>query len=185
MHQVDAELAAQVERLSALAKAARWADVWQALAGEHELAAACSRYAKPSSGWSFLHQAAHAGDEASARTLVRLGAALSLRARDEQTAADVARQRGHHELARVLDRADERARGLWAPPQHRAHVPSSSAWDEATERRAWRELQVAYADGVRVIPAGARHFVDPFGRMLLGWHGSFDPPAGMDGESML
>jgi hypothetical protein len=37
---------------------------------------------------------------------------------------------------------------------------------------------------VRVIEAGRRHYVDDFGRVLVGWHGSFDPPCGMDDEPM-
>lgn len=173
------ELLAQVERLYALAKAARWEDVWLALVGEDELAAACSRYVKPSSGWSFLHQAAHAGHEGSVRTLVRLGASLSLRASDGETAADVARRRGHDELARLMQRAVERSTGLWEPSPEPDLLPSCSAWDEGSERRAWRELRVAYGGGTVVIPAGARYYVDPFERVLVGWHGTYDPPEGM------
>lgn len=173
------ELLAQVERLYPLAKAARWEDVWLALAGEHELAAACSRYVKPGSGWSFLHQAAHAGHEGSVRALVRLGASLALRTSDGETPVDVARKGGHDELARRMQRAAERSTGPWEPPAEPGLLPSSSAWDEGSERRAWRELRVAYGGGTVVIPAGARYSVDSFERVLVGWHGTYDPPEGM------
>ena len=62
---------------------------------------------------------------------------------------------------------------------------SSSAWSEAIERGAARELSVAYGGGIVTVPRGARYFVDAFERTLVGWHGSYDPPSGMDGASML
>lgn len=34
-------------------------------------------------------------------------------------------------------------------------------------------------------PAGSRYFADEFERTLVGWHGTYDPPRGMDGESMM
>lgn len=175
----------QVERLYALAKAGKWEDVWLALAGERELASACGRYTKPSSGWSFLHQAAHAGHEGSVRALIRLGAPIALKSKKGETAADVARQRGHGELARLMERAAGRAGDLWDAPREPDLLPSSSEWAEATERRAWRELRVSYGGAVIVVPAGARHYVDSFDRVLVGWHGTYDPPSGMDGESMI
>ncbi|MGH7438040.1 MAG: ankyrin repeat domain-containing protein [Polyangiaceae bacterium] len=175
----------QVERLYMLAKSDKWQNVWLALAGERELAAACGRYAKPSSGWTFLHQAAHAGHEGSIRALIRLGASLSLKSNEGETAADVARRRGHGELARLMQRAAESAGGLWDPPRDPDLLPSSSAWAEASERRASRELRVAYGGGSVTIPAGGRYYVDSFERAVIGWHGTYDPPSGMDGESMV
>lgn len=35
------------------------------------------------------------------------------------------------------------------------------------------------------IPKDARYYVDALERPLIGWHGTFDPPSGMDGESLL
>jgi hypothetical protein len=46
-------------------------------------------------------------------------------------------------------------------------------------------MQVAYAGGVAAIPEGSRYFVDSFERTLVGWHDTYDPPCGMDGESMI
>lgn len=181
----QAALRKHVERLYAHAKAGEWSEVWLALAGERELAAACSRYAKASSGWTFLHQAAYAGDEAAVRVLVRLGASLSATSMEGETARDVARKRGHAALDEVMREAESGARSAWAPSADEELLPSSSAWDQHQERRAWHELHVGYAGGRIVIPAGARYFVDAFERVIVGWHGTYDPPSGMDGESML
>ncbi len=175
----------QVERLYAKAKAGRWDDVWLALAGERELAGACSRYVKPSSRWTFLHQAAHAGNEGAVRGLVRLGAALAAQSTDGETARDVAVKRGHVALATLIADAERGADSLWAPSSDATLLPSSSAWEEGRERRAWRELCVGYGGGRITIPAGARYYVDAFERVLVGWHGTYDPPGGMDGASML
>ena len=180
-----AALLAEVERLYAKAKSGRWEDVWLALAGERELAAACSRYVKPSSGWTFLHQAAYAGNEAAIRGLVRLGASLSVKSKENETARDVATKRGHGALAMLLREAEAGVGELWEPSSAADLLPSSCAWAERIERRAWREMRVAYGGGCVIIPTGARYFVDSFERVLVGWHGTYDPPAGMDGESML
>ncbi len=181
----SAALLAEVERLYAKAKSGQWEDVWLALAGERELAAACSRYVKPSSGWTFLHQAAYAGKEAAIRGLVRLGASVAVASTENETARDVATKRGHAALATLLRAAEGGAGELWEPSSEADLLPSSCAWAERTERRAWREMRVGYGGGCVVIPAGARYFVDSFERTLVGWHGTYDPPAGMDGESML
>jgi uncharacterized protein len=175
----------QVERLYALARSGTWDRVWLSLAGEHDLARACSRYTKPSSGWTFLHQAAYAGNEAAVRVLLRLGASLSAKTKDGETAREVAIVRGHGDLAALLRDAEVGASNLWEPSSDPDLLPSSSAWFPSFERRPWRELHVSYARGHVVIPAGARYYVDAFERILVGWHGTYDPPSGMDGESMV
>lgn len=174
----------QVERLYAKAKAGRWEEVWAALAGETVLAGTCARYAKASSGWGFLHQAAYAGNEVAVRGLIRLGASLAAQSKELETARDVARRRGHAALADLLGRAEAGAGDLWRPPQNPLLLPSSCAWDNRAERRAWRELRVGYAGGCVVIKPGDRFFVDGFDRVIVGWHGSYDPPSGMEGEPM-
>lgn len=180
-----AALLAQIERLYAKAKSGRWDEVWLALAGERELAAACSRFVKPSSGWMFLHQAAYGGNEPAVRAIVRLGASLSVKSKENETARDIAVKRGHAALATLLREAEAGAGDLWEPSSDPDLLPSSCAWAERTERRAWREMRVGYAGGCVVIPAGARYYVDSFERVLVGWHGTYDPPGDMDGESML
>lgn len=174
-----------VEHLYELAKAGRWTTLLASLLGEADLAARCSRYRRPSSGWTFLHQAAYGGEQDVARALIRLGASTTCSSRDGETPADVAIKNGHGDLARLLQAAARDADGLWAAPADAALLPSSRAWAETVERRATRERKVAYGGGVVLIRAGARHFVDSFERTLVGWHGTFDPPCGMDGEPVI
>jgi hypothetical protein len=187
MSQVSASSAvlAEIERLYALADAGRWDHVLSALVGEHELAAHASRHRHPTLDASLLHLAARDGHEQAARAFVRLGSPLSARDARDRTPSDLAAEHGHLALAELLILAARAATELWVPSAHPFHLPSSSAWEQARERHAVRELRVAYGGGLRVIDAGAHHYVDAFDRVLIGWHGSYDPPLGMDGESML
>lgn len=178
-------LLARVEELYALAKGGQWADVWAALAGERQLSAACIVHASATSGWTFLHQAAYTNDERAVRTLIRLGAPVAAIGKAGETPHDVAVQRGHAALAEIIAGAALGTGMLWDAPSRPDALPSSCAWDEATERCAWRELRIAYGGSIVVIPSGARYFVDAFGRALVGWHGTYDPPVGMDGEPLL
>ena len=174
-----------IERLYQVAKAGHWVKVLAALVGEPEMAIACSRYRRPSSGWAFLHQAAYFGQEDAARALIRLGASSTCESKGRETAGDVAAKQGHVELARVLRAAASTADGPWGAPVDLDRLPSSCAWSEGVERRATRELRVAYGGAVVTVHVGGRYFVDSFGRTLVGWHGTHDPPCGMDSEPMI
>lgn len=173
----------KVEKLYALAKGGHWDEVLSNFEREVRLAGICSRYCRPSSRWTFLHQAAYFGREEAARALIRLGGSLSVQSAKGETPADVAHARGHAALSHMMRSA---ARGgasrLWEPSPDPELLPSSYACEEAVERRATGVMRVAYGGGVVTIPAGSRYFVDSFGRVLVGWHGSYDPPSGMDGD---
>lgn len=86
---------------------------------------------------------------------------------------------------RTVQRAIKDDDSLWAPPKDISLYPSSHLWDEASERRSSETMCVAYGGGVVSIPKAARRFVDSFERTLIGWHGTYDPLCGMDGESMV
>ena len=182
MNEVSIE---RVELIYPLAKAGDWQDVLVLFAADPKLARACSRYQKPTSGWSFLHQAAYFGHEAASRALIKSGAALSLHSKQGESPMDVAKSRGFLDLARLLDHAAECATDLWEPPQAAHLLPSSSAWYEAIMKTATVPMEVAYGGGVVRIPVGSRYFVDSFERVLVGWHGTYNPPSGMDGEPMV
>jgi hypothetical protein len=81
--------------------------------------------------------------------------------------------------------AAQSAEHLWEPSPNPDVLPSSSAWRAGVARLALYDMRVAYGGGVVAIPAGSRYYVDSFERILVGWHGTYDPPAGMDAESML
>jgi hypothetical protein len=168
-----------IEVLYDLAKAGSWDRVLLAFDDDANLAGKCSRFRRASSGWTFLHQAAYLGHEAAARALIRLGASLTVRSNDGETAAAVTRRCGHERLCSVVEAAARTGDQLWEPSPDAKLLPSSCAWDEQSERRAVNTMKVAYGGGVVVIPTGARYFVDAFDRVVIGWHGSYDPPGGM------
>jgi len=176
----------RVEHLYAAAKGGMWADIWRALAGERELAAACSRYVKLTSGWTFLHQAAHAGDEAAVRVLLRLGASLSVQSKEGDTAQAVAVKCGHAALAALMGDAETGAADLWEPSPEPDLLPSSGAWASHSARRAWRELRIGYGRGCVVIHPRRRSVLRGFVRARPRWVArNVRPPSGMDTESML
>jgi hypothetical protein len=119
------------------------------------------------------------------RWLISLGASASHLSRDGQSAASVAAGQGHENLAGLLTRASHVAHSPREPPVDTDPLPGSNLWKEARETRVEQARRVAYGGGVVMIPAGTRCFEDDFGRTLIGWHATYDPPAGMDDDSMV
>lgn len=162
---------------------------WDRLLSDWEnsavLANRCSRYIKPDSSWCFLHQAAYFGNEQACRVLIGRGASLEALTHESHSPAEIAAQRGHNKLAVLLRNASNGGSSLWSPPIDPDVLPSSNHWDEATSARANVELFVAYGGSLVRITKGATYFVDSFSRVLVGWHGTFNPPRDMDGGSML
>ncbi|WP_420126180.1 ankyrin repeat domain-containing protein [Longimicrobium sp.] len=179
------ELQTVVEQLYRLAKSGQWDHLISEWTESAVLANRCSRYAKPGSAWTFLHQAAHSGNERACRILISRGASVAALTHDSRSPAHVAEQRGHHDLAALLRQASAGTDPLWLPPADPDVLPSSSRWGEATEAVAQTVLFVAYAGSLVRISRGTRYFVDSFGRVLVGWHGTYNPPRGMDGYSMV
>jgi hypothetical protein len=174
-----------VQRFYEAAKQGDWEQILLAWSRDHRFSRECSRFQNSSSGWTFLHQAAYHGDEAACRELIRAGASVDALSRDGQRAADIAEERKLPALVALLQRAAERNDSLWKAPKDPDLLPSSGLWYEAQERWAAETMRVAYGGGVVTIPTGTHYYVDSFERTLVGWHGSYDPPCGMDGESML
>lgn len=79
-----------VEHAVQEAKRGDWEEVLALWQRSPDLARMCSRYQKPSSGWTFLHQAAYFNHEVACRELIRLGAAVGALSHDRQRPADVA-----------------------------------------------------------------------------------------------
>ena len=174
-----------VEQAYEQAKAGEWASLLSEWSEFPILGRRCSRYQKTSSGWTFLHQAAYFGHEQACRDLIGFGADAGTLSIQGKTAADVSADKGHTALAAFLQRALQDRDSLWAPSVDPDLRPSSNLWQEAKEHRSAESILVAYAGGIVRIPNGSRLFVDSLERVLIGWHGTFDPPCGMDGESML
>ena len=179
------ELQSLIEKAYQTAKSGEWDRLLSEWENSAVLAKRCSRYSKPGSSWSFLHQAAYFGNERACRVLIGLGASTKAQPHESLTPAEVAAQKGHHQVAAFLRNASTGGDTLWDPPIDPDVLPSSNRWSEATEARAYTELFVAYGGGLVRIPMGSPYFTDSLARVLVGWHGTFNPPCGMDGESML
>ncbi|AGO82442.1 Ankyrin repeat domain containing protein [Pandoravirus dulcis] len=165
-----------IDQMYLRAKAGKWDKVLGALDADVGLAKKAAAYARPGSGWTFVHQAAFWGREDACRALLKRGAAPSATTNDALSPHAVARQRGHADLAAwLLAFADTTG----------ATRPCSRAFDEASERRALTAFHVPYAGGLVRVCAGSRYFVDTCDCVLIGWHGSYDPPFGMDGIDLV
>jgi uncharacterized protein len=64
-------------------------------------------------------------------------------------------------------------------------LESSSRWSEARSASSDRPVRVSYAGAHVLIPKRSRFYVDHNGRVLIGWHCTYDPPRGMDGTSLV
>jgi hypothetical protein len=168
-----------------MGKQDQWGAVLSAWKSDQKLGQWCAHYAKPTSGWTFLHQAAFFGNEPVIKELIRFGASTVLQAKDGLAPVDVASSRGNESAAMVLTHATQGIGPLWAAPGDWLTLPSSCLWGEASPRRASQDMSVSYGGGVVHIREGDAYFVDSFDRILVGWHGTYDPPRGMDTESMI
>lgn len=179
--------ATTVEAVYLAGKRGAWDVVEQAFRRDPALAGRAVRHVKPSSGWTLLHQAAYWRSKRAARLCLAYGGSLGVADKAGKTPADVAAERGDAELAEWL-RAGE-VDGLWKPAASPTARASSCKWrscDPASAVRvAEEDFAVAYGGHAVKIPRGRRYHVDDWGRVLIGWHGSYDPPRGMDDEPLL
>ncbi|KAI9025637.1 hypothetical protein DFJ74DRAFT_665029 [Hyaloraphidium curvatum] len=176
------------EALLDLGRSGRWEQVIGAFAADHTLGRRTARFADSKSGWTLLHEAARAGNEAAVRILIEHGADAAKSSNFEpprREAREVAEFYGHKALAELLDRALEGAASSWAPSPDPETWPASGAWKEARPVPVEENMAVAYAGSVVKVEAGTTRWIDEFGRTLIGWHGSYNPPTGMDGEPMV
>lgn len=174
-----------VEGLYAQAKRGSWVTLLEAWWNDPELASVCAHHSRSTSGWTFLHQAAYFGNEAACRVLIQAGASLFNVTRDGQTPEQVARDRGHRHVEEVLDHASRGLGSSWAAPSEAGVLPSSCFWSEAQPRKATSDLVVAYGGGLAHVGAGRTYYVDSFGRVLVGWHGTTTPPMDMGGHPLV
>lgn len=174
-----------VEQTYEQAKVGQWDQTLALWGNSAVLLNRCSRYRKPGSCWTFLHQAAYFGNVEACKLLISKGASLKALTHDGRSAAEVAGDRGHSDLASLLSKACDSENGAWNAPEDPDVLPSSRQWADAQRTTALTDLYVSYSASLVRIPKGATHYVDAFGRVLIGFHGTFNPPCGMGGESLL
>jgi uncharacterized protein len=171
-----------------LAQRGRWDDVERSLLEDEALGAACVRTARSPDGRTLLHLAAAAGNTGIVRICIRLGAEVSVADSAGAVASSLAASNGFLDLG--ADLAAAPVSGLWAWDSTNKHLancsifPSSNKWSTATAMRAARARLFSYAGGQAIVRQGGRYYADSWGRALVGWHGTTDPPCGMDGEPL-
>lgn len=179
------ELQKIIDQAYEVAKSGDWDRLLLQWAESPVLANRCSRFKRSGSMWTFLHQAAYFGNERACREMIARGASVEALTHDALSPADVAAKKGFNQLADLLRRASPGPDSLWSAPLDPDVLPSSDRWSEAKSAISRSHLFVAYAGGLVSIPSGSSYFADELGRVLVGWHGTYSPPCGMDGRSML
>lgn len=174
-----------VEQAYELAKAGQWRRVLNLWSDSPVLANRCSRYVNPGSRWTFLHQAAYFGHQGACQALIARGASVDGLTRDDRTPADVAADKGHREAEQLLRRASLGRDSSWPPSADPDVLPGSGRWKEGVASVAAVELYVGYGESVVRIPKGSTYYTDSFQRILIGFHGTFDPPCDMGGYSLI
>lgn len=146
-------------------------------------------YRNSTSGYTLLHQAAWWGNEDAVKLILRFvsGRQSEVRCNNGKLAVDVAREKGHDNVAKILAThlRFERIKAepsIWGLGKI---VPSSRAWEESRKTTAEDNLQVMYAGALISIKKGKTIYRDSANNILVGWHGTYSPPRGMDGEPMV
>lgn len=135
------------------------------------------------SGWSLLQWAARDGAADICYKLIGHGAQASLKDTPKDGHPDaLARDAGYEELAKSLSEA---LSSMIDAPDDPSLIAASRLWENHTERTATELFKVSYGLRKIKIRTGIPYYTDCFGRVLVGWHGSFSPPRGMDGNSMI
>jgi uncharacterized protein len=165
------------------AKQGNWNKIYEATKQNIALAGSLARFTNPSSGWSPLHQAAYWGDQLACKWCIKHGATTNLESKDGKKPADIAREKGFNGLAQQL--ADAPVDKNWQPAPDPKLMAASCNWDEATKQIATQDFNVGYAGGVVNISTGEPYYTDSWDRVLIGWHGTYSPPCGMDGYPMI
>lgn len=144
-----------------------------------------AHFREPGSRTTALHYAARHNDMEAAKMLIKHGASMTAQASDSgKRPVDVAKESGHNSLASLLYEAQSFGNGNWSPPEDPSLSASSCHWAAGVAASCAEDIRVAYAGGTVTIPAGKKYFADPCGRPLVGWHGTYNPPLGMDGDSV-
>eukprot|EP00270_Netrium_digitus_P015811 TRINITY_DN5594_c0_g2_i1.p1 TRINITY_DN5594_c0_g2~~TRINITY_DN5594_c0_g2_i1.p1 ORF type:complete len:264 (+),score=51.53 TRINITY_DN5594_c0_g2_i1:188-979(+) len=198
------------EELAALIEYGRegsWENIIKRLDEEESYVTAgrICRYSDPAQGWSLLHHAASAGHGQAIRKLIKFGANPHLKTKQGEqekgeirgegegeegeegvggmTAEEIARSKGHVQVAELLSAAARISSGVWVVHDDCSLMPSSHGWWDPSQCQLTQppyDFEVGYG-GRRVrLTKGRKIVVDQFGRLLVGWHGSHSPPLGMD-----
>eukprot|EP01113_Clastostelium_recurvatum_P026618 TRINITY_DN3194_c0_g2_i1.p1 TRINITY_DN3194_c0_g2~~TRINITY_DN3194_c0_g2_i1.p1 ORF type:complete len:187 (+),score=31.55 TRINITY_DN3194_c0_g2_i1:30-563(+) len=165
-------------------KMGEWAKVMDAFKRDPSIGLQTARYVSPGSGWTLFHQAAYWGNKEAVDMIFRYGGDPAIESiNTKQIASKVASERGHGELAEYIESHTNGA--VWKPVKDKLYMASSSKWSSSNKRKALFDMTVGYGGGEVYIEKDQEYYADDIGRVLVGWHGTWNPPRGMDGESMV
>ena len=176
----------KIETVYAAAKTGRWREVLDQVHADSLFARYFVRYIRPSSGFTALHHAVNSDNMEAVQEMIKHGASISLKSLD-------GKKLEFNFMVAFLERALTHGSEYWAPSTEASFVASSCAWHEAKESTATEDMLVMYSGellhvhgcDLPLIRRGDRYYMDDCGRVLIGWHGSHDPPRRYDGESLL
>lgn len=183
----------QIESVYAAAKTGRWREALEHVRADSKFARHFARYVRPSSGFTPLHHAVNSDNMEAVMEMIKHGAVIDLKSLDNITPIDLAKKLGFDFMVAFLERAFTHGSEYWVPSKEADFVAGSCAWQEAKETTASEDMQVMYSGELAHIHGcdlpqlrkGDRYYQDDCGRVLVGWHGSIDPPRRFDGESLL
>jgi ADP-ribosylglycohydrolase len=177
------------ERLTALMRATAaapdaWDGVVKALHDDARFGALAARaFVQPYTGRTLLHAAAAAASRPACRLLISRGASLHTLDAAGKRPAELCPDPALAADLMEATRSGGDDRELGAEDAHYMRA-SSFLWRGATAKVCSRSFPVKHPGHINV-RAGEKYYVDAWGRVLVGWHGSVSPPCGMDGEPMV
>jgi uncharacterized protein len=68
---------------------------------------------------------------------------------------------------------------------HVIEKSSSHKWSDAIKKVADQNIVVQYAGSFVAIDKGDVYYEDNSGNVLIGWHGTYNPPTDMDGNTLV
>eukprot|EP00455_Lapot_gusevi_P027289 TRINITY_DN2885_c0_g2_i3.p1 TRINITY_DN2885_c0_g2~~TRINITY_DN2885_c0_g2_i3.p1 ORF type:complete len:222 (-),score=31.20 TRINITY_DN2885_c0_g2_i3:16-681(-) len=179
-----AQVSDNLEQLYQQAVSGSWEPILSAFDSNGLLARRAARYICPTSGSTFLHQAVLWGHLDAIKALIKYGASSEIADQDGKTPVEVAQEKGHAQVPELLSQIMP-SKSAWCPSSNPAFIATSSLFNQAQPRVATEQMTVSYAGRDIKIEPGKTYYIDSLGRVLVGWHGSYDPPCGMDGECMV
>jgi len=170
------------EELFEQAKKSEWKTIEETFKRNPKFGGEAVRYVDRRTGWTLLHEAVCLRSEEGIGLCLRYGADPTKKTNDDKLIIDFVED--DPKLVQRLAAAVIHDKN-WSPVANPNLMAASNRYSEAVSKVAESTMKVAYAGGVVTILAGCNYYADAWGRVLIGWHGSFNPPRGMGGESML
>lgn len=161
-----------------------WDEALERVRADSSFGRALAHARHPKTKWRAIHYAAKFGQLELTKELIRHGAHPVLPVSGKRP-VDLAKEGGHSSVVGVLYDVQANSSANWSPPEDSSLWPSSCWWESGRKTTSKEPKRIAYAGGIVELAAGETRFEDTYGRTLIGWHGTYNPPCGMDGDSVI